>query len=175
MQDQSFSIVRFTPELEPVYWAMVKGFGFEVMYREHYDRCLERHNLKEMDIVLAMVEGEAIGFCFLNWEPKYGFFKTHGIPEIQDLNVSLPFRKNGIGRALIEYCEDVARSRGCHDLGIGVGLDRTFGAAQRLYVRLGYIPDGSGVNYDRQQITPGEFRPIDENLSLMMTKFLKTS
>jgi hypothetical protein len=58
-------------------------------------------------------------------------------------------------------------------MGIGVGLHRAFGAAQRLYIRLGYIPDGNGITYDRLQIAPGEFRPVDDDLCLIMVKELK--
>ncbi len=174
MQVQSFEIVHFTPEFETLYWTVISDLGFDPVYREHYERCLERHYLKELDISLAISGGRAVGFCFLNWQPKYGYFKQCEIPEVQDLNVLSSFRQQGIGQALVEVCEGGARSKSCDEIGIGVGLDRSFGAAQRLYVRLGYVPDGQGVTYDRQQITPGDFRPIDENLSLMMTKSLKT-
>ncbi len=138
-------------------------------------RCLERKKLGEMEVLLASFlpeKSRAIGFCLLNWQPKYAFFRKTGIPEIQDLNVLREYRRQGIGRAMIEYCEKLARDKGFSEMGIGVGLDSRFGAAQRLYVRMGYLPDGSGVSYDRKQVACGDFRPIDENLCLMMTKAL---
>jgi hypothetical protein len=57
-------------------------------------------------------------------------------------------------------------------MGIGVGMPTSYGPAQRLYVKLGYIPDGNGINYDRQSIAFGEFRPVDDDLCLMMVKAL---
>lgn len=142
--------------------------------KEYYQRCLERKNLGEMEVLLAGLRenSKITGFCLLNWQPKYAFFRKAGIPEIQDLNVLREHRRQGIGRAMIEYCEKLARDKGFSEMGIGVGLDSRFGAAQRLYIRMGYVPDGSGVSYDRKQVACGDFRPIDENLCLMMTKAL---
>ncbi len=38
-----------------------------------------------------------------------------------------------------------ARAEGCSNLGIGFDLCADYGAAQRLYVSLGFAPDGNGV------------------------------
>ena len=42
---------------------------------------------------------------------------------------------------------------------IGVGLYNDYGRAQKLYVHLGYVPDGHGVTYAYQSIVPGESYP----------------
>ena len=47
-----------------------------------------------------------------------------------------------------------------------------FGAAQRLYCKLGYIPDGNGVTYDREAVRAGDMRAVDDLLCLMMVKAL---
>lgn len=154
------------------FFGLIEALGFSHNI-EYYERCLERHKLDELQIVLAQAEGKLCGFTLLNWQPKYAYFKKCGLPEIQDLNVLGSYRRRGIGAALIKYCEEIALERGYDEMGIGVGLDSSFGAAQRLYARLGYIPDGAGVTYDRKQVAVGEFRPIDENLCLMMAKMIK--
>lgn len=153
------------------FWHVIEEGGLSGD-REYYERCLQRREGGDLDIILAFPagSGDPAGFCLLNWQPKYALFKKLGIPEIQDLNVLREHRRRGIGRTIIEYCEARAREKDAEDMGIGVGLDSRFGAAQRLYVRMGYIPDGSGVSYDRKQIACGEMRPVDENLCLMMTK-----
>lgn len=140
----------------------------------YFQRCYERHDMEELEIIIAWDEscGKATGYALLNWQPKYALFKRNNIPEIQDLNVISLYRRQGIGRAIIEFCEKRAAGKGYEEMGIGVGLDSSFGVAQRLYVALGYIPDGSGISYDRKQVAAGEFRPIDENLCLMMSKVL---
>ena len=171
MQDTSPVIQSFNQDIEPDFWAMLERFNFHID-REYYERCIERHNEGELLLLLARLKQDYVGYCLLNWQPKYAPFKNSALPEIQDLNVVDQYRRRGIGRKIVEYCEALARQEGHDEMGIGVGLNSSFGAAQRLYVRLGYVPDGSGVSYDRKQVAAGEFRPIDENLSLMMTKKL---
>ncbi len=146
----------------------------------YFDRCFERQALGELDIIIAWKEnaghsgqeGIAVGYALLSWQPKYALFKKIDIPEIQDLNVVSLHRRQGIGRAIIECCERRASKKGYTEIGIGVGLDASFGAAQRLYVSMGFIPDGSGISYDRKLVASGEFRPVDENLCLMMSKLI---
>lgn len=134
--------------------------------KAYYEDCFDR----EIDVIIAVLEDKPVGYALLNWEPKYGYFKVHDLPEIQDLNVLKDYREQGIGRKIIEFCEVLVRRKNVGEMGIGVGLDSSFGAAQRLYIKMGYIPDGQGVSYDRKQLVRGDFRPIDDNLCLMMTK-----
>ncbi len=62
-------------------------------------------------------------------------------------------------------------------VGIGVGLyageDGGYGAAQRLYVKRGYIPDGKGVTYNYHPTTPGNNYSLDDDLILWFTKKLR--
>ncbi|MGA8164836.1 MAG: hypothetical protein WB791_07425 [Waddliaceae bacterium] len=78
----------------------------------------------------------------------------------------------GIGKALISHIEDLAKSMTFHRIGIGVGLYCDYGAAQTLYCKLGYIPDGKGVTYKNTPIKPGENYPADDDLILWFTKML---
>ncbi len=155
------------------FWELLEQYS-TFTDRGYYERCLERQEVGDLDVYVASLpDAGVVGHCILNWIPRYALFKSLGFPEIQDLNVVSDYRRRGIGQTLIEFCEDVAAQKGYDTMGIGVGLDRSFGAAQRLYVRLGYMPDGNGVTYDRKPVAVGDFKPIDENLSLMMTKSLK--
>jgi GNAT superfamily N-acetyltransferase len=142
---------------------------------DYFERSFDYQDEGEREVLIAMLDGAPVGYCFLSWQPKYGFFKKLGLPEIQDLNVMPDFRRRGIARALIAHCENLARGRGLEHMGIGVGLDASYGPAQVLYVSLGYIPDGNGLTYDRKQVAAGEFRPVDGNLCLMMVKSLKNT
>ena len=129
-------------------------------------------DVHEREVFLAEIRGEATGFVMLNHAPKYRFFQLEGLPEIQDLNVLPEYRRRGIGAALITYCENIVRSKGGDHIGIGVGLTALYGAAQRLYVRMGYVPDGFGMTYDRRIVRHGELCTADDDLSLMMVKNL---
>ena len=139
----------------------------------YFDRALEQQEVGRRAVFIAEYEGRMCGYCMLAWEPKYAFFRKLGIPEIQDLNVLPEFRRQGIGGCMIDHCENLAREKGCEYIGIGVGMDASYGAAQRLYVVRGYVPDGNGLTYDRKAIPKGEFRPIDDDISLMMIKDLQ--
>lgn len=123
-------------------------------------------------VFLAWQEEKLAGYVHLNRFPKYFPFRHLGIPEIQDLFVHTYFRCQGIGEALIKACEEEALSSQVSTIGIGVGVTKNFGAAQRLYMRLGYLPDGSGVVFERENLSNGEIRPIDDRLCLMLTKDL---
>lgn len=136
----------------------------------YFERCFEEQQEGRRAILLAAQEAHIIGYVFLNFQPRYQPFRRLGIPEIQDLFVSSAARRQGVGEALVQACEARARAQGCSDMGIAVGLHAGFGAAQRLYTRLGYIPDGAGIMYDRDAVHVGDMRIIDDDLTLMMIK-----
>lgn len=138
----------------------------------YFAACLARQEKGERSALLAEAGGAVAGWAMLNFTPRYALYSRLGIPEIQDLYVGGAFRRRGIGVALIAACEDLARARGHGQIGISVGLHAGFGAAQRLYVRRGYVPDGFGVTYDRNPVGAGEVRPVDDDLCLMMVKDL---
>lgn len=145
------------------------GYGKDPGY---FERCLEEQDLNKRAVLVAARDAGLLGWGMLNWQPQYPLYKRLNIPEIQDLNVIPSARRQGVATAIIQKCEDLARAQNHTQTGISVGLYADYGAAQRLYVRLGYIPDGYGVTYDRVAVTPGEIRPIDDNLCLMMVKEL---
>jgi len=89
---------------------------------------------------------QVIGYNNVVSQSGYPPFRELGIPEINDLNVIAEYRKRGIGTALIQRAEDAARLHGHNIMGIGFGLSAQDGAAQRLYPKLGYIPDGRGAH-----------------------------
>lgn len=138
----------------------------------YFERCFQEQAEGKREILVAIMGGRIAGYVFLNGNPRYQPFRRLGIPEIQDLFVRPDARRQGIGEALVRECEARARAKGCTQMGIAVGLHTGFGAAQRIYVRLGYVPDGAGAMYDRDAVRVGEMRPIDDELTLMMVKDL---
>lgn len=141
----------------------------------YYDEVVARVEDGRMAVLLALAadeQGEIAGYGFVNFAPKYSLYKKLGIPEIQNVNVLPAHRRQGIGERLIAAAEDLAREHGATQAGVSVGLHSDYGAAQRLYVRLGYVPDGFGVTYDRAAVRAGELRPVDDDLCLMLVKDL---
>lgn len=132
---------------------------------------------KEGSRILLIARGDRalLAYCVLNWSPKYVFFKAHEIPEIQDLNVHKDYRQQGIATDMIGYCEDSAQKKGLSHMGISFGLTPSYGAAQKLYFKLGYRPDGYGATYDRKVVAHGDIRPIDDDLCLMLVKDLQSA
>lgn len=122
-------------------------------------------------VIMAVRDGQDLGGFYLNWTPKYALYRRLDLPEIQDLRVLPAARRQGIASALIARGEELAREAGRSGIGLSVGLHGGYGNAQRLYVRLGYVPDGYGVTYDREPVPAGEARKVDDDLALMLLKF----
>lgn len=136
----------------------------------YFERCFAEHQSGLRRLYIAACDGIPAGYVHLVFTPRYRPFRQMNIPEIQDLFVAPDFRRQGIGAALVAHCEAAAKRRGYEAIGIGVGLYRDYGAAQRLYVRRGYLPDGAGVVYENEQVTPGELRAVDDFLCLKLVK-----
>ena len=120
---------------------------------------------------LATSAGEFVGYVTLLWQSAYAAFAEQGIPEISDLNVLPAFRRQGIASMLLETAE-AAAARRSFVVGLGVGLGADYGAAQRIYVRRGYVPDGRGVMYNNEPVEPGATVRIDDDATLMLTRKL---
>ena len=120
---------------------------------------------------VADVAGVPAGYVTLVWRSDDPVFSATGIPEIVDLNVLPAYRRKGIATALLDAAEAEAASRS-ETVGIRVGLHGGYGAAQRLYVRRSYIPDGKGVVVRGESISEGATAPIDDDLTLRLSKDL---
>ncbi|MEM7679920.1 MAG: GNAT family N-acetyltransferase [Pseudomonadota bacterium] len=145
--------------------AASKDFGY-------FERQFNYQDQGKRNVFIIQSDGLDAGYGILNWDPKYELFRKIGIPEVQDINILKHFRQQGLATNLITFCEDLARETGKDFMGIGVSVSSRFGPAQRLYTKLGYIPDGYGVTYDRKNTVSGEMRPVDDQLCLMMIKAL---
>ena len=138
----------------------------------YFERCLSEQEDGKRQLYLAYQGDMPVGYVHLIWTPKYLPFVKQAMPEIQDLYVAHDGRQQGAGRALVAHCEEAARQAEKEHIGIGVGLYRDYGAAQRLYVQMGYVPDGAGIVYDNEQVSPGEMRAVDDFLCLKLVKSL---
>ncbi len=69
-------------------------------------------------------------------------------------------------------CEKAAQDRNYTKIGLGVGLFSDYGSAQRLYARVGYIPDGGGIHYDVNVVGYTQKVVADDNLVLYQYKSL---
>ncbi len=123
---------------------------------------------------VAVWESEVAGYVTLLWVSEDRVLRDDAIPEISDLKVLAPFRRRGIGTALLDEAEAQAATRS-KTVGLNVGLHSGYVSAQRLYVRRGYLPDGSGVVIDGATVPEGATITLmdDRRLpTLRMTKSL---
>lgn len=137
-------IERFVDAFEAQNWHKTNEL-FEGYYNEQ-----ENNKIK---VIVAEVNEEVAGYATLFPEAIFGPFAAKNIPEIVDLNVLIKFQDKGIGNKMMDVLEGIAREN-CESVSLAVGLHKGYGTAQRMYVKRGYIPDGSGVWYKGKQLEP---------------------
>lgn len=140
-------------------------------------RCIYENYLAEQVsgdrlISIAKINNKFSGYITIKWKSAYPNFNKLNIPEIVDLNVLPSYRKHGVGTKLVKYCERIAMEKGYSSIGIGFGLTADYGNAQRLYIQLGYMPDGNGLHYKNVRVQHNETVVADDDLVLYLTKKL---
>ena len=120
----------------------------------------------------AEYRGEVAGYINVYPNPKCGAFANQGYPEIVDFGVLEKYRRHGIGGKLMDVAEKIAAEY-ADTVYLGVGLHSGYGSAQRMYVKRGYLPDGSGVWY--KDVVCGQYENCcnDDDLVLYLSKKLR--
>ena len=135
---------------------------------EILDRYFLEQESGEREVLVAEVEGALAGYITILPCAKQGPF-AEIYPELSDFNVFEPFQNQGIGNLLLEEAEK--RVRLISDkVTLGVGLHSGYGPAQRLYIKRGYIPDGSGVWYRNQPLEMNATSQNNDDLVLYLVK-----
>ena len=122
-------------------------------------------------VFVARCKGEAAGYVTLRPSAKEGPFKGKGWPEIVDFNVLEKFQRRGIGWRLMDCAEEEA-AKTSRTVCLGVGMHRGYGPAQRMYIKRGYVFDGTGAWYQDKPLGPYEPCVNDDELVLYLTKYL---
>ena len=129
-------------DIEPISSAFLQqGWDKPVsLYIQYFDE--QRAGTRS--VLIATDADTFAGYITIVWQSTYPPFLAQGIPEIVDFNVFLKYQRQGIGNTLLETAEQTVAQRSSM-VGIGIGLTADYGAAQILYVKRGYIPDGLGL------------------------------
>lgn len=138
---------------------------------EKYLRRLKDVADKKCVALVAEWQGNIAGYFNIYFNTESALFAGKGWPELIDLGVFKKYRNHGIGNTLMEVAENIARKY-ADTVCIGVGLHRDYGAAQRMYVKRGYIPDGTGLWWKGKNLEPYADLKNDDEVVLYMSKKL---
>ena len=122
----------------------------------------------EREVLVAEIDGAVAGYVTILPSAKHGPF-AEVYPELSDFNVFEPFRNQGIGNQLLEEAEKRVKLVSIK-VSLGVGLHSGYGATQRLYIKRGYIPDGTGVWYRNQPLEMNATSQNNDDLVLYLSK-----
>jgi GNAT superfamily N-acetyltransferase len=142
-----------------------------------YEKYLSEQEAGDRVVLVALLGVQNLpildfaGYVTICWRSHYPPFHEQNIPEIMDFNVLPQFRCQGIGSRLMDAAEQRVATVGSV-VGIGVGMTADYGAAQRMYARRGYVPDGRGLFSRGGPVQYGQTVPVDDDLVLYFTKKL---
>ncbi len=129
-----------------------------------------KHQAEGISInLIAEWNGNIAGYINIYPNAKSGAFADMGYAEIVDFSVLEKYRRRGIGSRLMDIAENIAFSYS-DVIYLGVGLHSGYGSAQRMYIKRGYIPDGSGVWYKDRICEPYSDCRNDDELVLYLSK-----
>ncbi len=136
-----------------------------------YQKYLQYQESGERDVIIAEWDGAIAGYLTINWKSEYPPFQKKGIPEIVDMNVFQKYQRRGIASQLMEEAEK--RIKKVSDYaGIGFGVTQDYGAAQILYFKRNYQPDGRGLAKEYLPLKYGDLVTIDDSIAFFLLKKL---
>ena len=141
--------------------------------REVLELYIDEQNKGEVYIFIGEYNGSVAGFTALYPKTTEGPLAGKDIPEMSDFNVFIKYRRKGIGNKILDAAEKVAFDISeTKTISLGVGLHSGYGAAQRIYFKRGYLPDGSGLWYKGKPLEQYADCCNDDNLNLYLSKSL---
>ena len=138
---------------------------------ERYIRRLNDVAAGKCVALVAEYKGNVAGYFNVYPNAKWGPFGDKGWPELIDLRVIEKYHKHGIGNALMQVALEIAK-KFADTVYLSVGVNSNYGSAFRLYVKHGFIPDGSGLWQGNEHLENYTDIKYDDGLTIYMTKKL---
>lgn len=145
-----------------------KEQGWQKSY-ELFNEYYKQQEINENLVIIAEIDNDVAGYVTLLPYAKVGPFANKSIPEIVDFNVLIKYQKRGVGSKMMDITESLARDKSAY-VSLSVGLHSGYGSAQRMYIKQGYIRDGTGVWYNGNQLEPYAKCKNDDDLTLYLLK-----
>jgi predicted enzyme related to lactoylglutathione lyase/GNAT superfamily N-acetyltransferase len=142
--------------------------------RKTFETLFSEQEQGKRKVIIADCGNELAGYVSLLPTAKGGAFKNKGIPQISGLMVFEKFREHGIGTELMNRIEKEAETVS-DEVCLAVGLYPEAGQAQRMFVKRGYVPDGTGAWYGRSNAKFDLTVILNDSLALYMSKHLSQS
>jgi len=136
------------------------------------DEYLSKQNDNFINVFIAEYNGDIAGYAVLYPDTGVGPFAFQKIPVISNLIVFEKYQRRGIGSKILDAAEEKA-SELSDKVQLGVGLHSGYGAAQIMYVKRGYLPDGSGLWYNCVKLEKNAECKNDDELGLFLYKNLE--
>lgn len=167
-EDENIRIRSMVPEDAKVIFDTYQSYGWHPEMAT-YENYYKEQESGDRIVFIPEYKGEVAGICTLVLCPSEGPLADKGWPEIVDLCVFFHIHNKGIGNKLLDVAEREASKLTDHVF-LAVGVHSGYGAAQRIYVKRGYMPDGSGVWYQGKQLD--QYAPCvnDDDLLLFFYK-----
>ena len=150
---------------------LVNGFAEQDWHKpyELFNYYYNQQENNEKSVIIAEMNCDIAGYVTLLPYTEVGPFAHKNIPEIVDFNVLIKYQKRGIGNKIMDVIENLAKEKSEY-VSLSVGLHYGYGSAQRMYVKRGYMPDGTGVWYGGKQLEQYAKCINDDDLTLYFLK-----
>lgn len=158
-------------DIQALHTSFGLGQGWEGMSVEKFTNYYEEQASGIRQVLIATIADKAVGYLTLIPNDEVGPFANKQLPTVKDFNVLIKFRGLGVGSRLMDEVERIAKEL-ADEICLSVGLYTDYGTAQRMYVKRGYVPDGSGVWHHNRNLHPYEACVNDDDLVLYMSKRL---
>ena len=140
--------------------------------KEVLEKYLDGQNQGSLWVFIAECHGDIAGYTVVYPDTTVGPFAHENLPVISDFIVFEKYQHHGIGTMILETAERKAAELSDR-VQLGVGLHSGYGTAQKMYVKRGYVPDGSGVWYKDSLLEPYADCCNDDDLVLYLVKDLR--
>lgn len=137
-----------------------------------YEMRLQHQSEGKAICLVAEYFGNIAGYNNVYPNSERGAFANQGYCEIVDFGVLEKYRRSGIGSKLMDIAEQIAFQYS-DTVYLGVGLHNGYGSAQRMYIKRGYVPDGTGVWFRDKVCEQYADCCNDNDLVLYLSKKLK--